>query len=488
MKHIYKILEIFGPKTAFIPVIRRTKKPAVKKWTKIGHQKMDDPDYLKSLTGQNIAINCGKKSNGLISIDCDEDGLLDELLSLKLNREGGERRLNVAITRAAREMLVFSSFDSSMIDLSRTSSTAIKDLKAYLDYARRGPAAIVEEARYNPGRDTFDSDFERSVANKLRAKGWKVRTQVGVSKFRIDLGVINPDAPGVFLSGIECDGASYHSSPTARDRDRVRHLILEDLGWKLLRIWSTDYFLDPVRIINEIDQQLNEFLEDYRMAKAEEEKEEPEEELSEEEDPLGLFASSESNAVPEKIEELDFSSSPESIDAKVAPLDRKEIKSNPYIHYSGPKCSDPHFCNESEIRERLVDIIEQEGPMFVEVAYKSYLRSAGIQKLGRQIRKLLNKNLEWVLNSGLVEKEQELEKEGFLGVVVRSSDSAKAVIRAKGPRELEDIPPSELKLVAQEMYGENFQRNNESYRRILSFYGISKLTTKSKEILESAFL
>ena len=80
--------------------------------------------------------------------------------------------------------------------------------------------------------------------------------------------------------------------------------------------------------------------------------------------------------------------------------------------------------------------------MFVEVAYKSYLRSAGIQKLGRQIRKLLNKNLEWVLNSGLVEKEQELDKEGFLGIVIRSSDSAKAVIRARGSRELEDIPPS----------------------------------------------
>ena len=79
---MHKILKIFGPKTAFIPVIQRTKKPAVREWTKIGHQKMDDPDYLKSLTGQNIAINCGKKSNGLISIDCDEDGLLDELLSL----------------------------------------------------------------------------------------------------------------------------------------------------------------------------------------------------------------------------------------------------------------------------------------------------------------------------------------------------------------------------------------------------------------------
>ena len=75
---MHKILKIFGPKTAFIPVIQRTKKPAVRKWTKIGHQKMDDPYYLKSLTGQNIAINCGEKSGGLISIDCDEDGLLDD--------------------------------------------------------------------------------------------------------------------------------------------------------------------------------------------------------------------------------------------------------------------------------------------------------------------------------------------------------------------------------------------------------------------------
>ena len=401
-----------------------------------------------------------------------------------LNREGGERRLNVAITRAAREMLIFSSFDPSMIDLSRTSSTAIKDLKAYLDYARRGPAAIVEEARYNPGRDTFDSDFERSVANRLRVKGWKVRTQVGVSKFRIDLGVINPDAPGVFLSGIECDGASYHSSPTARDRDRVRHLILEDLGWKLLRIWSTDYFLDPVRIIDEIDQQLNEFLEDYRMAKAEEEKEESKQEINEEEDPLDLLTSSEGNANPRNAEELDLSLSHESNHSEVAP---REIKANPYIHYSGPKCSDPHYCNESEIRERLVDIIEQEGPMFVEVAYKTYLHSAGIQKLGRQIRKLLNKNLEWVLNSGLVDKEQEIDEEGFLGIVVRSSDSPKAVIRAKGPRDLEDIPPSELKLLALEMFGEHFQPSDESYKAILNFYRISRITSNARDYLSKVF-
>jgi very-short-patch-repair endonuclease len=394
-----------------------------------------------------------------------------------LNKDGGERRLNVAITRAAREMLVFTSFDPSMIDLSRTSSTAIKDLKAYIDYARRGPAAIVEEARYNPGRDTFDSDFERSVANKLRKKGWKVRTQVGVSKFRIDLGVVNPDAPGVFLAGIECDGASYHSSPTARDRDRVRQVILEGLGWKLLRIWSTDYFIDPVRIINEIDRQLNEFLEDYRIAQTQDKAEQ-----EEEEEPLET--ENENNNEDEIIE----SSNLDSDDQPPQTSQPRKIDASPYIHYSGPKCTDPHFCNESEVRERLVDIIEQEGPMFVEVAYKTYLQSAGIQKLGRQIRKLLNKNLEWILSSGLVEKNQELDKEGFLGFVVRSSESPEAVIRAKGPRELEDIPPSEIRLLANQMFGENFRKDNEVYKKILSFYGISKLTTKSKEILDTALL
>ena len=78
----------------------------------------------------------------------------------------------------------------------------------------------------------YNSDFEMSVAEGLRRLGWTVRTQIGVSKFRIDRGVIHPDAAGKFLAGIECDGATYHSSPSARDRDRVRHIILERLGWR----------------------------------------------------------------------------------------------------------------------------------------------------------------------------------------------------------------------------------------------------------------
>ena len=182
-----------------------------------------------------------------------------------LNKSGGERRLNVAITRATSEVLVFSSFDSSMIDLSRTPAVAVEHLKHYLEFAEKGPVALAEQATASYGVDQFDSDFEMAVAGALREKGWKVQTQIGVSKFRVDLGVIHPDLPGVYLAGIECDGATYHGSPSARDRDRVRQTILEQFGWRIVRLWSTDYFQDPGEAILCIDRKLEDILASDRM-------------------------------------------------------------------------------------------------------------------------------------------------------------------------------------------------------------------------------
>jgi very-short-patch-repair endonuclease len=147
-----------------------------------------------------------------------------------------------------------------MIDLTRTSAEAVKDLKHYLDFAARGPVALGEAIRA-VGTSNYDSDFELAVAERLRRSGWTVRTQIGVSKYRIDLGVVHPDAPGRFLAGIECDGATYHSSPSARDRDRVRHIILEHLGWRLFRLWSTDFFNDEEGSLAALDAQLRDLLE-----------------------------------------------------------------------------------------------------------------------------------------------------------------------------------------------------------------------------------
>ncbi|MAT92708.1 MAG: hypothetical protein CME59_08910 [Halioglobus sp.] len=187
-----------------------------------------------------------------------------------LNKSGGERRLNVAITRATTEVVVFSSFDSSMIDLSRTSATAIEHLKHYLEFAEKGPIALAEQSTAAHDVDQFDSDFEQAVAWALRDLGWKVQTQIGVSKFRVDLGIVHPDSPGLYLAGVECDGATYHGSPSARDRDRTRQAVLENLGWRLVRLWSTDYFRDPESAIQQIHDRLSEILADDRSRREEE--------------------------------------------------------------------------------------------------------------------------------------------------------------------------------------------------------------------------
>ncbi len=176
-----------------------------------------------------------------------------------MNQEGGPRRLNVAITRARNEMHVYSSMQPEDIDLSRTKAFGVRDMKRFMDFAKRGRKAIGESIERPLG--TFDSEFEEQVAARLEERDWTVHSQIGVSGFRIDLGVVHPDKAGKYLAGIECDGATYHRSATARDRDFLREQVLKRLGWKILRIWSTDWWVNPADCIDRIDQQLHELLE-----------------------------------------------------------------------------------------------------------------------------------------------------------------------------------------------------------------------------------
>ncbi|MBI2842661.1 MAG: DUF3320 domain-containing protein [Armatimonadetes bacterium] len=161
-----------------------------------------------------------------------------------MNRDGGERRLNVAVTRARREVIVFSSLRAEQIDLSRTRARGAVDLKSFLDYAERGAAALAEQRTADP-EAKCESIFELQVCEALRNQGYLVHSQVGCSGYRIDLAIVDPERPGRYLLGIECDGANYHRAKTARDRDRLRDLVLRDLGWRLHRVWSTDWWEKP---------------------------------------------------------------------------------------------------------------------------------------------------------------------------------------------------------------------------------------------------
>jgi very-short-patch-repair endonuclease len=183
-----------------------------------------------------------------------------------LNNTGGERRLNVAVTRAREQLIVFSSLRAEQIDLARTNAQGVRDLKRFLAYAKHGARAMIAVDDGSVG--DFDSGFEEAVAVRLTRLGWEVRPQIGVSGFRIDLGVVDPDAAGRFLAGVECDGATYHRSATARDRDRLRQTVLEGLGWTILRIWSTEWWANCSREMDRLDQQLKETLRLARLTRA----------------------------------------------------------------------------------------------------------------------------------------------------------------------------------------------------------------------------
>jgi len=157
-----------------------------------------------------------------------------------LNRQGGERRLNVAITRAKKRMTVVASFSPDDLDPARTKAEGVTALAEFLRYAARGGNTL-ESLR----RKVSLNPFESSVRDRLHAAGLKVVCQHGEAGYFIDFAVLHPEQDGRFVLAIEADGASYHSGETARARDRLRQEHLERLGWRFHRIWSTDWFRDP---------------------------------------------------------------------------------------------------------------------------------------------------------------------------------------------------------------------------------------------------
>jgi len=273
-----------------------------------------------------------------------------------MNRDGGERRLNVAITRARYELQIFSTLRPEQMDLSRTQAIGVRDLKHFLEFAQRGSQALAETSAPT-GRD-FDSPFEASVAQALSLKGWKVHTQIGISSFRIDLAVVHPDAPGLYLAGVECDGATYHSSATARDRDKLREQVLRGLGWEILRIWSTDWWINRVGTLESIHTRLTDLLEKDRNRRTAEPAIQIEEILT-----------------PETPE----SDSPKQGDGFFREADLSSLTGSidPESFYS------PQY--ESFLATMIANILHAEAPIRDEILVRKIARAHGFQRAGARI-------------------------------------------------------------------------------------------------------
>jgi very-short-patch-repair endonuclease len=159
-----------------------------------------------------------------------------------INGIAGKRRLNVLFTRAKQKIVTFSSMTSADIEAEEHGNVGAYMLKRWLEYSASGVLDAGEATEREP-----DSDFEMFVIDQIKSMGCNPVPQVGVAGYFVDIGIRHPQLPHGFLLGVECDGATYHSAKSARDRDRLRQEVLEGLGWKLHRIWSTDWFNNPQR-------------------------------------------------------------------------------------------------------------------------------------------------------------------------------------------------------------------------------------------------
>jgi len=169
--------------------------------------------------------------------------------------EGGFRRLNVAVTRAKKRVTLVSSFSHLDMDPGRSDKKGVELLRAYIEYASTGGKVFGDGGPTALERNEFEIQVQRA----LERAGLQIVPQFGVSKYRIDMAVQDPERPGRSVLAIECDGAAYHSSLTARDRDRLRQEHLEARGWRFVRIWSTDWFTRQ-------DEEVARVLESYKRA------------------------------------------------------------------------------------------------------------------------------------------------------------------------------------------------------------------------------
>ena len=187
-----------------------------------------------------------------------------------LNQDGGERRLNVLITRARQKCVVFSNFKASSMKLTANPPHGVRALREFLEYAEN----------LTIGAHTADehtqAPFEDAIASFLEENGYIVDKQIGCAGFRVDLAIVDEENPGKYILGITTDGKMYASSKVARDRDRLREQVLEGLGWKLYHLWSTDWYrnrdLGRKKLLESIEKSIKETREEQRIAREKEEK------------------------------------------------------------------------------------------------------------------------------------------------------------------------------------------------------------------------
>lgn len=355
-----------------------------------------------------ISVGYGRTSTGYLAMSFGP-----------LNGEGGERRLNVLISRAKMRCEVFSNITGDDIDLERARSRGVAALKMFLTFAQTGRLGFAEETGRGP-----DSVFEEQVAERLRAIGYDVRTQIGTAGFFVDLAVADPLKPGRFVIGIECDGAQYHSSRSARDRDRLRQQVLESHGWIIHRIWGADWYLRPEEELAKARAAIDAAILEWR------ERDEGATVLSKPV-PLSFTAHSQDQDVDVVV-------------AHVGPTPPDEVPiSVPYREAAGisvPHEYEPHLAPPRDMVRIVTEIVRIEGPVHTDEIVARVRILWGLGRAGSRIRAAVVSALKLAAGSGAIVPAGEFWSALDGQVIVRD----RGQVSSGSLRRPEALPPSEV--------------------------------------------
>ena len=350
-----------------------------------------------------------------------------------LNRAGGERRLNVAVSRARYEMIIYSTLRSDMIDLNRTSSIGVAGLKRFLEYAEKGTRSTISSVPRQLSEAT--ASIETIIADRLRSLGYTVHTDIGCSGYKIDIGIVDTENTSNYQLGIICDGKNYKRTKTARDREIVQNNVLKALGWNIYRIWTMDWWEKPDEVMATIQEAI------ARKKNSE----------------IGSMTATEINSTPTEVtapaptaqitnNDISFvlKASPVAPEKQAASVlstqnrieqKYKFAKITPY-NYSPEDFffTDSYSILLSQIRK----IMESEAPISKSLLCKKILSEWGISRLGTRVEAQIETALD-TLNIYRTEYE---------GLVFCWNDKEQcasySIYRPVSDREATDIPPEEI--------------------------------------------
>lgn len=404
-----------------------------------------EPFFVKNLEN----VQGDERDVILISIGYGRD--LNGFLAMRfgpLANEGGERRLNVLISRARRRCEVFASITADDIDPERAQGRGVRALKQFLEFAQTGRLRVAAAADQESA-----SPFEEAVRAALEAAGHEVQPHVGIAGFFVDLAVRDREQPGRFLLGIECDGPAYAATRSARDRDRLRPAVLEDHGWILHRVWSADWFQRPA-------EQLERTLRALERARA--------------------TLEQSRTRTPRRPRAPNEIAREEPVGSGV-PLPGLEAEPYRVAKFSPPHAREPQELSTGEMAALILRIVREEGPVHEEEILARVKELWGLQRAGPRLQDAVAKGLRALLVGRQCTREDDCLTIPEAPVPIRRRD----VVPSPGLRKPERLPPAEIRAAILALIeAAHGVRREELPTAIARLFGFATTTATLRERIE----